>query len=392
MRKPISIYLTMAVGMSIVATFSGPVSAQVPEPGSVPRLAVPAREAPVAQTPGQPTTAPTAAAPAESTAVSAAPAPSGVTQLPPAAAPPATVSTSQAAMTKDNRAYSTANVVLDLDGVNVGPVRAVEGGAVVGTVVAQGSKKHLAGVKYEELSLKVGIESKAVVEWIRSSWEGKSATKNLSVAFADHNYKVVARRDFTNALLTGTTIPALDGASSKEPVSLTLTIAPDQIREIAGDGGTVKMSDSKKKMWLLSNFRFEMGDLPGQRVSRIESFTVGQKLTEDPHGEFRLALKQPGTLVFPNLKLTFSQPDADWAKWHNDFVVNGKNGDEDEKNGAIVFLDPSLKNELGRISLFHCGIFRFGTVPGEANVDKVGRVGADLYCEGMELVVKDAWK
>lgn len=397
MRTYVTVCLSAPFSLLLSVAFSNMLSAQVPTRTSEPRLATPRAEVPTAQPADQPTAqapapAPSAAAPDTGQPTAVTGPPSGVTQLPTGSSQP-TSSSSQAALAAPGRAYGAGNVMLDLDGVSVGFVRAMEGGAAVGTVVAEGSKKHLGGVKYEELSLKVGIDSKAVVEWIRSSWEGKSATKNLSVSFADQNYKAVGRRDFTNALLTGTTIPALDPAS-KEPVSFTLTVASDQVREIAGDGGTAKVYDSKtQKKWLLSNFRFEMDNLPGQRVSRIESFTVGQKVTEDQHGEFRLAQKQPGTLVIPNLKITLSQADAaDWGKWHDDFVVKGNNGDEQEKNGAIVFLDPTMKNELGRISLFNCGIFRLGTVAGEANADKVGRISADLYCEGMDLAVKDAGK
>lgn len=405
MRIPTAVYLTFAVAFTLDLSVPAAVSAQVPTVERQPRAAVPAREgviqtaapapaaAPAAQAPGQPTAAPAAAAPAEPAPVSAAPPPSGVTQVPPAAAPPATASSSSAATAKDSRSYGAGRFALVLDGAAV-PLKSAEGGAAVGTVVVgqmgpdQVSKKHVADVKYEELSFEVGFDSKPVTEWIRSTWEGKAPRKNARLQMADLNYSVQGEREFTDALITGTTIPTLD-AGSKNAAYLRVTVAPESVREMAGSGAVVKSANKAQKAWLASNFRLELGDLPGKRVSRIESFTVGQKVVGDQIGEFRGVQKQAGTLEFPDLKVTLSAADAGpWAKWHEEFVIKGNGGDAQEKNGAIVFLGPNLQDELGRINLFNCGIFRFGAMRLEANADQVARVTADLYCERMELVVK----
>ncbi len=72
--------------------------------------------------------------------------------------------------------------------------------------------------------------------------------------------------------------------------------------------------------------------------------------------------------------------------WSDDFIAKGNNGDDREKNGAIVFLDASLKNELGRINLFNCGIAGLSPEPQVANSEAIRRVTAEVYCEQMELV------
>jgi hypothetical protein len=280
-----------------------------------------------------------------------------------------------------------------LDGAPV-PLKSVEGGAAVGTVVVlkmgpdQVSKKHVAGIKYEELSFEVGFDSKPINDWIKSTWEGKAPRKNARLQLADFNYHVQGEREFTDALITGTTIPTLEGGS-KNPAYLRVTVAPESVREVAGSGEVAK-SVNRQKAWLASNFRFELGDLPGSRVARIDSFTVGQKVVRDEVGESRSVEKQAGTLEFPNLKITLSAADAGpWAKWHEEFLIKGNSGDAQEKSGAIVFLGPNMKDELGRINLFNCGIFRFGPERVEANAERVSRVTADLYCERMELSVKN---
>ena len=402
MRIPTDVYImstVIALAITVDLGLPASISAQVPIQRQ-PRTAEPVRDgtiqtaapaAPVAQTPGQPTAAPPAAAPAEPAPVTAAPPPSGVTQVPPAAAPPTTASTSSAATARDSRSYSAGHFALVVDGANV-PLKSAEGGAAVGTVVVgqmgpdQVSKKHVTGVKYEELSFEVGFDSKPVTEWIKSTWAGKAPRKDVRLQLADYNYSVKGEREFSNAIITGTTIPTLD-AGSKNTAYLKVTVAPERVQEMGGSGAVAKSGNKAQKAWLVSSFRFELGDLPGKRVSRIESFTVGQKVAEDNVGISREPTKQSGTLVFPDLKVTLSAADAEpWAKWHTDFVVNGKSDDDQEKNGAIVFLAPNLKDELGRVNLFNCGIFRFGAERVEANADKAGRVTADLYCERMEFV------
>lgn len=406
MRVPAPI-CAFAVCLTLGTTGPGSASAQVPTVESQPRLAVPPRgvtrpaapteaAAPAAQTPGQPTTAPAAdPAPATDPApVSAAPPPSGVTPLPPAAAPPTTASSSAAATAKDSRGYAAANFGLKLDGIQAGALKSVEGGAAVGEVVVermgpdQVSKKHLGGVKYEDLSFEVSFDSKSVTDWIAATWKGSSARKSGSVVLSDYNYSVRGEREFKDAIITATTIPALD-AGAKDPAFLKVTIAPESVREIAGSGKAETSSKSAQKLWRASNFRFEMGDLE-TFVKRIESFTIGQKVTESGVGEERIATKQPATLEFPNLKISMlDRPSPNWEKWKDEFLLKGNSGEAQEKNGAIVFLDASLKNELGRINLFNCGLIRLGADRQEAMKEKAATVSADLYCERMELAIKN---
>ncbi|MEO8089649.1 MAG: hypothetical protein ABI703_05070 [Gemmatimonadales bacterium] len=409
MRVPTAVYVMF--GIAVTLDISAPISAsaQVPTVERA-RPAMPARgavietaepvpaQAPAALPPGQPAVAPAAAAPAaaapaEPAPVSAAPAPSGVTQLPPAAAPPATASSSSAATAVSSRSYGSGNFALKLDGIPVGSLKSLAGGAALGDVVVERlgpdkvAKKHLGGIRYEEISFEVGFSAKPITDWIAASWKGSSARKNGSIQLADYNYNVRGEREFTSALITGTTIPTLDGGS-KEPGFLTVTLAPEAVRQMAGSG-RLASADVRGKQWMTSNFRFEMDGLDATRVIRIDSFTVSQRVTENPVGEMRDYEKEPAGIVFPNLKVTMAEVSApSWAKWHEDFVVNGKSSDSEEKNGAIIFLDSSRSNELGRVNLFHCGIFRFGSEPAVAHHEGVARVTADLYCERMELVSK----
>ena len=397
---PASIALRLSACLSFMLLGGATiVAAQVPTRASEPRLA-PARE-PVAQVPSQPTVEPTAPAqpvaaeapaaapPAEPAPVSPAPAPSGVTTLP-ATPAPTTSSSSQAATA--GRSYATGMYGLSLDGINVGLLQSVQGGVAVGEVVVERAgpdnmaKKHLAGIKYEDLSFDVGLDSRPVLDWIAASWK-KVTRKNGSVQLADYSGTVRGERQFTSALITGTTFPAMD-ASSKDAGNLTLTLAPEFVRETAGSGRLTPEPGRSQKSWRPANFRLEMDNLDATRVSRIASFTVGQKVNESPVGELRDYQKEPSATEFPNLKITLAEASSQsWAKWHDDFVIKGNSEDAQEKNGAIVLLDYTRTKEMARVNLFNCGIFRFGAEPSAANKERLSLVTADVYCERMELAV-----
>ena len=401
MRTPVAVALTY-IGLAIAAAFPRLAAAQVPDRSSVPRLVVPVTEAPAQPTPGQPTAAPApdASAPTAAASPDATPpgppagapptqvtgASNGITQLGGGAGAPQTSSTSYAAT--DARSYTAGRFALLVDGAQVGPVKSLEGGTPVADVASgpAAGKKHLSGVKYEEITAQVGIGAKSLLDWVAETWKGNPQRRSGSIVDMDINYKSVGERQFKDALITQTTIPTLDGGS-KDAGYFTVKIAPGSVTQSAGSGADLGSVGSKQKAWLASNFRFEMDGLDATKVASIESFTVGQPVAKDEVGITRDYEKQAGSLAFPNLKISISKASASsWSKWFNDFVVMGNNSDEQEKNGAIVFLAPDMKAELGRISLSNCGIFRLAPEKLEATSEKIARVTAELYCERMELL------
>jgi hypothetical protein len=197
----------------------------------------------------------------------------------------------------------------------------------------------------------------------------------------------VSEREFTNALLVETTLPALD-AGSKDAALITVKLAPEYTRLKQASGKASTFADNKAaKKWLASNFRFEMTGLDASKVSKIDSFTVRQVSRENSVGEMRDYQKVPGSIEFPNLRITLAASTAgSWENWHEDFVVNGNNGADKERNGAIVYLDPTRTAELGRVNLSNCGIFRLSAEKVEAGSEQLRRLVADLYCERMDFV------
>jgi len=277
------------------------------------------------------------------------------------------------------------STMLALQGVQCGFVKSADGGDVYGNVVEEKAgpdffvKKHLGGVKYDDIHLRTGLDlAHDFYEWIAAWWKADYSRKDGSIVTADANLNAVTELEFFHALITEVTFPALD-AASKDALIIDVKFAPELARKKKGSGKLAAPPKAQKQS-LVSSFRLELDGLPTTKVSRIESLTVKQQVATDDIGDARDTLTEPGSLDFPNLSVTLAAAGADpWLQWADDFIVQGRNDAGNEKSGAIVLLSPDLKTELARVSLFGVGIFRLRRVQ--------AKLVADLYCERMELQV-----
>ena len=293
------------------------------------------------------------------------------------------------------RQYTAGRAAVEIDGAMV-PVQDVDGGTPIGNVVVEQpgpdgmAKKHIAGVKYEDITADVGFGegSSALLEWVSATLKAPTM-KSGRVVFGDFNYKATESREFQNAFISAFTVPRLDGAS-KTPAAFTVQISPATVQLKEGGSAEMKaMMGGKQKQWLSSNFRLELDGLDATRVVRVDSFTIGRAVTRDAVGTTREPTRMPGRLEIPNLMITISEMGSDsWKKWRDDFLLKGMNTDANEKSGAIVFLAPDMKTELGRITLDHCGLVQLAPDAAGSPNDNVSRLTAELYCERMGLETK----
>lgn len=99
-------------------------------------------------------------------------------------------------------------------------------------------------------------------------------------------------------------------------------------------------------------------------------------------------MRSAGAVQFPNLRLSISMADYQpWADWADSFIAQGQNSDAAEKNGALVFLQPNMKDEVGRVTLSNCGILSLRQQTA-ASAEAIARFDVELYCEKMGLEVK----
>ena len=132
-------------------------------------------------------------------------------------------SLSPASAAEPLRSFVSGNFFLTLNGVKTGFIKSVDGGGISAEVINEPSgpnyftKKHIGQPKYEDFAIQVGFSnSKQLYDWIQQTWNMARPRVSGSIISADYNLDAKSERQFTNALLTETTIPAMDG-SSKEP-------------------------------------------------------------------------------------------------------------------------------------------------------------------------------
>ncbi|HET6610718.1 MAG TPA: hypothetical protein VFG83_01960 [Kofleriaceae bacterium] len=294
----------------------------------------------------------------------------------------------------DTRSYAGGRFGLVVDGSEfLGYVKSVSGGNIKAEVAVHQlgpdnvQKKHIIGVNHEAFKIDVGMGmSKGFYEWIRQSFDRSHMAKSGELVACDFDYKAQSVREFTDALITEVTIPALDG-SSKDPAYMSVTFEPERIRYRKGDGNQISGTVAPAtKLWQCANFRFELGDLPCSRIAKIDSFTWKQGVTKDQVGQFREATKHPTKVEVPNLKLTGSMADVEkWQEWHRTFVIEGKCAEGDELTGAITFLGPDMEQELARIEISHVGIISLQQAQQEANSEKIAQFEVELYVEEMKF-------
>jgi hypothetical protein len=232
-------------------------------------------------------------------------------------------------------------------------------------------RKRLGQVRYEPIGFTFGLAmASAVFDWIRSAWEGKSEQRSGSILAVRADGAVAGALDFSRAVVAETALPRLD-AAAKSQAAIALTIEPERTRHRAASGPAPAWG-VKQKQWLTSNFRLEIDGLDCSRVSSIDALTIASASPVD----------------FPALRVTLAaSTQQSWVDWHEEFVLQGLNDDAHERSGALTYLAPDLKTELGRVKLSNLGIFRLAPPPGKQTGDAIARVVAELYCERLELVL-----
>jgi phage tail-like protein len=305
-------------------------------------------------------------------------------------------------ITSDKRGFIAGKFGIELDGIMAGWVASVEGGHATSDVVVEKigvdhlAKKHLAGVKYEEISLSCGTGmSKGFYDWIKASFDHKYQRKNGAIITANYDYQEISRITFMNALPTEIGFPALD-ASSKDAAKMTIKLKPETTRYATGGTGgptasTYKIDASVQKKWLPANFRLKIDGTDCTRVNKIEAIVVKQKTVENPVGELRDYEQEPASVEIPNLVITLAESHSkEFADWHKSFVIDGANGEDKEKGGTLEYLAPDLKTVLFTLTFDHLGIFKLTPEKVEAGSEQIRRVKAEMYCEDIKFAYAGA--
>jgi hypothetical protein len=282
---------------------------------------------------------------------------------------------------------------IELDGASAGWIKGVSGGIPSADIVIEKigadhiAKKHIANVKYEDISVNCSIGmSKGFYEWVKASFDKAAVHRNGSVVGNTNGLKQKSSGDFTNALISEFTVPALD-ASSKDAAKMTIKFRPESTTVRQRQGKSTLPAPGQN---LHGNWKLEIDGIDTRRVSSIDSFTIKQGFAENQTGGGRGFQLEPTSLEIPNLAV-YMPPDATqgWIDWFQDFVIKGNSGDDKERGGSLIFFDTGGA-EVARIGLSHLGVFKVTPEKVESGGEAIRRVKAEMYCEDMSFKFGDA--
>lgn len=300
------------------------------------------------------------------------------------------------------RSYTGGRYALDLEGDFAGWIKSAEGGHCKAEVVSEKVatdivvKKHIAGIKYEDISLTVGTSmSKSFFEWINASVSHQSKRIGTgAIITADFDTNEVSRLNFFDSLITEIGLPALD-SSSKDAASLSVKFSPERTRTVMSKGGKINgpLGTGHQKKWSPANFRFRVDGMEdaSKWISKIDALTIKQKVVENPLGEMREVYKECAHIEYPNLVITMAEnAAADFYKWHEDFVINGNCTEDKEKTAVLEYLTPNLQETILTVNFQNVGIFALTPDKLESGGESIKKVKIEMYCEQLKLTAGNA--
>jgi hypothetical protein len=263
--------------------------------------------------------------------------------------------------------------VLEIGSTFAGVLLAAEGGDAYADVISGAGdatgvvQKHLGPVRYSDLMLVFDTSMTDVFFKLVTDLLDRRVNRiNGAVRILDANGRERVRTEFTKALVTEFSLPALD-AAGRERGQMTLRLVPEKATRREGSGQVVQIPVTPQKPWIISNFRLRIDGLDCTRVANIERLTF-----------LRPAV---GPLSVSDLVVTLSEASAaDWQNWHQDFVIGGNNGPAQEKSGKLELLTPDMASTLMTLTFAGLGIHRLQPVPAASEAIPP-RVRASLYCE-----------
>lgn len=295
---------------------------------------------------------------------------------------------------QQSRTYAAAHFGLELDGKSdVGLFRSIQGGSIKTEVMSYQNGpnydrwRQLGKPTFEDIQVEVGMSmSKPFYTWIESFFSGKAERKNGAIVAADFYYNERARREFTAAMIKELQFPKLD-AADKNAAYMKLAITPEEM--VFKKGGGQKLPQpagfNAQKLWTACNFRFRIDGFEQacKRVTKIDSFTVKQKIVDYHCGGQRHALRTPSAIEFP--QITFYVPEADAQPFLEHYTKRGIKGEvPGRRTGMIQTLDNDLRN-LFTLSFSGVDIASVTPEKSEAQSEEVKTVKIEIYTESMKF-------
>ena len=290
----------------------------------------------------------------------------------------------------------TTGFALDVDGVQVGVLKAYSGGTVGAEVVLETPgadgviRKHLGRLQNEDLLLSVdgAFFKTPLFNWVGDTLDHSFLRHDGSVRAFDFNFKETRETRFQDALISEVGFPELD-AAAKDAALFRIVIKPEQLEVKKGSGQKITPPAGKAKKALRSNFRLKIDGLDNavKKVNKIDALSVKMRVAYlGGEGCDPFAL-EPGPLTIDDLVIHCAESFAqELYDWHEDFVIKGacSQKPKEERSGSLELLTPDLKTVLLTVQFKGLGLHKLS--PEVNATDSVSRVVASMYCE--EVAIK----
>lgn len=222
---------------------------------------------------------------------------------------------------------------LTIDGTTV-PVAAVDGGGARGDVIVEAprqggvSGKHLAGLRFDEVSLQLGLELGPLGDWIGSTLGNKHSRKDIVIHQLDTSSgKEVRSVEFHDCLVTRIGVPKLDVADSGE-AWLNVRLQPEFVRTTSGSGQTAA-GKAKPDALKPSTARLEISGIGGvSELLSVDGFAFTATVKADEVGKSRTPVLTPGSTHLDNLVVTAADTGKKSGKnafdaWFEESAIRG---------------------------------------------------------------------
>jgi phage tail-like protein len=301
-----------------------------------------------------------------------------------------------------DKPYTGGRFTLELDQREVaGFINAIDGGHFksAGAIVSNSgadfyTTKYTGKPQYDDITITVGMAmSPKFWNWIKASLDNKPERRNGALVGYDFAFAERTRRSFYGALISEVAFPALD-AAAKTNAAMNIKITPERMDFKKGDGsklsgGEAQNQLTKQKMWLTSNFQFQLdkfkGD-PNLRNVKIEAFTVKQNVITNPVGNEMDTRREVGRLELPQLVVTFPESSVEpWMQWFDTAIAKGDRADQYTTGFISYFASDQQKTELMRIELAGVSLVSLEIDKWEAHKEGIAQAKATLNVEQMTL-------
>jgi T4-like virus tail tube protein gp19 len=236
----------------------------------------------------------------------------------------------QRSPTLKERRYVATRWVLSIDGTTV-PVRSVDGGGAQVDVAVRPSPsgvevKHPAGVRFEPVTLEVGLDAGGLWDWLRTTFDRTYSRKDLVLHQVDTSGNEVDSLELREALVTDIDVPKLDAGDTGD-AWLKVKVQPELVRRGSGSG---KSAAAKGKPDPLnpSTARLEVSGIGAVTdLLSVAAFGFRQGVKKYPVGKSPAEHNEPTSLKIEDLVLTIAdigkKSGTSFDAWFEDSVIRG---------------------------------------------------------------------